>query len=176
MELIVNVNSRDWGIGYDGKLLVSISADLKRFRQLTTGKTVILGRKTLSTFPGGRPLKNRRNIILSSSLEALEGAEVCHTAGELFARLQDCDLSQVSVIGGASVYELLLPYCDIAYITKSRYDGPSDAFFPNLDAMDSWSIIEADAPEEENGISFQYITYRNSSPLPLGASPITEQP
>ena len=103
MDLIVNV-CENWGIGRDGKLLVSISADLKRFRQLTTGKTVILGRKTLSTFPGGRPLKNRTNLILSRSTAAVEGAEVLPDLPALFARLRDCDLARVSVIGGASVY------------------------------------------------------------------------
>ena len=80
MDLVVNV-CENWGIGKDGNLLVSISADLKRFRQLTTGKTVILGRKTLSTFPGGRPLKNRTNYILSTSSIPVEGAEVFPKSG-----------------------------------------------------------------------------------------------
>lgn len=166
MDLVVNV-TENWGIGKDGKLLVSISADLKRFRQLTTGKTVILGRKTLSTFPGGRPLKNRTNLILSHSGVTVEGAEVLPDLEALLARLKDCDLEQVSVIGGASVYRALLPYCSRAYITKTLLSPEADTFFPDLDAMDNWSVAETGPVLEENGVRFQYIDYVNSSPLTL---------
>ena len=166
MDLIVNV-CENWGIGKDGNLLVSISADLKRFRQLTTGKTVILGRKTLSTFPGGRPLKNRTNLILSRSTAEVDGAEVLPDLAALFARLRDCELDQVSVIGGASVYRSLLPYCDTAYITKTLLSPEADTFFPNLDEMENWSVREAGDVLEENGVRFQYLDYVNRSPLPL---------
>jgi dihydrofolate reductase len=164
MNLIVNV-SENWGIGRDGNLLVSISADLKRFRQLTTGKTVILGRKTLATFPGGQPLKNRINLILSASGITVDGAEVIPDLDHLFARLRQCELDQVSVIGGASVYTALLPYCDKAYITKTLCTPEADTFFPNLDALESWSISETGPVLEENGVQFQYIDYVNHSPL-----------
>jgi dihydrofolate reductase len=166
MDLIVNV-TENWGIGKDGKLLVSISADLKRFRQLTTGKTVILGRKTLSTFPGGRPLKNRTNLILSGSTSSIEGAIVVSNLDALFEQLKGCDLSQVSVIGGASVYKALLPYCDRAYITKTFLTPEADTFFPNLDEAENWSVAEAGPILEENGVKFQYVDYINVSPLPL---------
>ena len=166
MDLIVNV-CENWGIGKDGNLLVSISADLKRFRQLTTGKTVILGRKTLATFPGGRPLKNRTNLILSRSTAEVEGAEVLPDLRALFARLRDCDPGQVSVIGGASVYRSLLPYCDTAYITKTLLSPEADTFFPNLDEMENWSVREAGEILEENGIRYQYVDYVNQSPLPI---------
>lgn len=164
MDLIVNV-CENWGIGKDGKLLVSISADLKRFRGLTTGKTVILGRKTLSTFPGGRPLKNRTNLILSGSGISVEGAEVLSGLPALRNRLKGCDLSQVSVIGGASVYEALLPYCDRAYVTKTLLSPEADTFFPNLDELENWAVEKTEPVLEENGIRFQYIDYVNSSPL-----------
>jgi dihydrofolate reductase len=166
MDLIVNV-TENWGIGKDGKLLVSISADLKRFRQLTTGKTVILGRKTLGTFPGGRPLKNRTNLILSGSAASIEGADVLPSLEALFERLRECDLSQVSVIGGASVYRALLPYCDRAYITKTFLTPEADTFFPNLDEAENWSVAEAGPILEEGGVKFQYVDYINASPLSL---------
>ena len=166
MDLIVNA-CENWGIGKDGQLLVSISADLRRFRQLTTGKTVILGRKTLSTFPGGRPLKNRANLILSRSTAAVEGAEVLPDLPALFARLRDCDLARVSVIGGASVYRALLPYCDTAYVTKTLIAPEADTFFPNLDEMENWSVREAGEVLEENGVRFRYVDYINRAPLPI---------
>jgi dihydrofolate reductase len=166
MDLIVNV-TEDWGIGKDGQLLVSISADLKRFRQLTTGKTVILGRKTLSTFPGGRPLKNRTNLILSGSAASIEGAIVVSSLDVLFEQLKGCNLSQVSVIGGASVYRALLPYCDRAYITKTFLAPEADTFFPNLDEAENWSVAEARPVLEEAGVKFQYVDYINAAPLPL---------
>lgn len=166
MDLVVNV-SENWGIGKGGDQLVYISADLKRFRQLTTGKAVILGRKTLSTFPGGRPLKNRTNLILSGSVKAVEGAEVFPDLSSLLNRLKDCDLQQVSVIGGASVYELLLPYCEKAYITKTYGDYEADTFFPNLDEMDNWQIVTTGEMLEEDGVKFQYIDYVNHHPLSI---------
>lgn len=165
MELIVNV-SGDWGIGLQNNLLFTISADLKRFRQLTEGKTVILGRKTLQTFPGGRPLKNRRNLILSgNSALTVEGAEVVHNLAELKAALQEGE--SVAVIGGASVYDLLLPHCRVARVTKTLETVPADRFFPDLDRLSGWSQISASEVLEENGLHFQYIDYENAAPLPL---------
>ena len=165
MDLVVNV-TENWGIGNQNELLVAISADLKRFRQLTTGRTVILGRKTLDTFPGGRPLKNRRNLILSTNLAyTVEGAEVVHSIEELKAAISPDE--PVSVIGGASIYELLLPYCSEARVTKTLLTVPADRFFPDLDAMPNWHITETSEVLEENGIRFQYVDYQNDSPLPL---------
>lgn len=165
MDLIVNV-TENWGIGMENNLLVTISADLKRFRQLTTGRTVILGRKTLDTFPGGRPLKNRRNLIFSVNPNyTVEGAEVVHSLEELKAALQPGE--PVSVIGGASIYEMLLPYCHEARITKTLLTVPADRFFPNLDQLPGWRIAEASEVFEENGVCFQYVDYINDTPLPL---------
>lgn len=166
MDLVVNV-TENWGIGKDGRLLVSISADLKRFRRLTTGKTVILGRRTLSTFPGGRPLKNRTNLILSASGITVEGAEVFPDIPALLGRLSACDLERVSVIGGASVYEALLPYCNQAHVTKTLLRPEADTFFPDLDKLDGWSVAETGPVLEENGIRFQYVDYVNSNPMDI---------
>ena len=165
MDLVVNV-TENWGIGNNNELLVAISADLKRFRQLTTGRTVILGRKTLATFPGGRPLKNRRNLVLSGNPGyQVEGAEVVHSLDELKAAIVPGE--PVSVIGGASIYELLLPYCRTARITKTLVTVPADRFFPNLDEMENWKITETSEIFEENGIRFQYVDYENAAPCML---------
>ncbi len=167
MELVVNV-TENWGIGFENRLLVSISADLRRFRELTTGKTVVLGRKTLETFPNGKPLKNRTNIILTANPEyRAEGALIAHGTDELFALLRAQAREQICVIGGASVYRLLLDYCDTARVTKTYVNLKADAFFPNLDALDNWHVSETSEIYEENGIRFQYVDYVNSSLKPL---------
>ena len=164
MTCIVNVDEK-WGIGRDNELLVAISDDLKRFRSLTTGKTVVLGRKTLAGFPGGRPLKNRRNIILSSDKSlSIEGAEVVHCAEEALALLQTVPADEICIIGGASVYETFLPYCHTAYVTKTMTDGNADRFFPNLDNLPNWNITDASEILEENGMRYQYVDYTNTAP------------
>ena len=164
MDLIVNVTA-DWGIGLGDRLLVAIRADLRHFRDYTMGKTVILGRKTLQTFPGGSPLKGRRNLILSGN-PAFEapGAEVVHGLGELFAALEPEE--ECVVIGGESVYRLLLPYCARASVTKTAVQMTADRFFPNLDKLDNWKIEKEGELQEENGVRFRYYDYVNLSPLP----------
>lgn len=148
-------------------MLVSIPADLRRFRQMTLGRTVVLGRKTLATFPGGRPLEGRTNLILSRGNQPVAGAEVFLGLPDLFARLRHCDLSQVSVIGGASVYEALLPYCEKAFVTKTFLAPEADTFFPDLDRMEHWSEEAAGPVLEENGVRFQYVDYVNTAVLAL---------
>ncbi|MBQ7565839.1 MAG: dihydrofolate reductase [Oscillospiraceae bacterium] len=161
MNCIVNVDE-NWGIGKNGKLLVNLSADLRRFRQLTEGKTVILGLNTLSTFPGGRPLKNRRNVVLSFEPMEIDGAEVVTSmADALDAVKGDGD---ACVIGGASVYEQFLPYCDRAQITKTYLGGDADRYFPNLDEMPNWEITWQSELLEENGVKFRYVDYVNHEP------------
>lgn len=165
MNLIVNV-TENWGIGCGNRLLVSISADLRRFRELTTGRTVILGRKTLETFPGGRPLKNRRNLVLSGDPGLrIEGAEVVHSLEEL--RKAVAPDEPLSVIGGASVYELLLPYCAEALVTKTLLTPEADRFFPDLDALPNWHAVRISEIMEENGVRFRYVDYENDAPLAL---------
>lgn len=154
MTAIVCV-SRNWGIGKDGALLFHISDDLKRFRALTTGKTVVLGRKTLATFPGGKPLKNRRNIVLSRSCAAIEGAEVARSVEEAAALAGE----EAVVIGGASVYEALLARCERVCVTKVEETREADSFFPDLDASDAWRIAWESEEQEENGLRFRYVDY-----------------
>lgn len=167
MKCIVNV-TENWGIGKENELLVAISADLKRFRQLTSGSTVILGRKTLATFPGGKPLKNRDNLVLSTNPNLdIPGARVFHDVESLLAHCRGLSRETLWVIGGASVYELLLPYCEAAEVTKTYASPEADRFFPNLDAMPNWHVREQSEVMEENGIKFQYLTYENDAPNPL---------
>ena len=157
MNAIVNV-TENWGIGQDNRLLVTISDDLKRFRRLTTGRTVILGRKTLETFPSGRPLRGRRNLILSGNPSFyVSGATVVHSLAELRqAVLPD---EPLSVIGGASIYELLLPYCDTAFVTKIDFAYQADTFFPNLDEMPEWKITGASEEQTYFDLEYQFVRY-----------------
>ncbi|MEG0597675.1 MAG: dihydrofolate reductase [Oscillospiraceae bacterium] len=155
MNAIVAVD-RHWGIGQNNQLLVRIPADLQRFKALTTGHPVILGRKTLETFPGGRPLPGRRNLILSTNPDYhVEGGEVFHSPEEL---LQNCP-DDAFVIGGSSVYKLLLPRCQRVYVTVLSKVFPADAFFPDLEKDPQWRITETQPPLDFEGLSFQYVTY-----------------
>lgn len=146
MNVIVAVDAQ-WGIGNKGDLLARVKEDLQQFARLTTGKTVVLGSNTLATFPGGRVLKDRRNIVLNPDLDyAPEGAIVAHSLEELFEILKGLETQGVKsedvfIIGGASVYRQMLPYCDKAYITKFRKSFEKDVYFPNLDEMPEWELV-----------------------------------
>ena len=156
MNLIVAVD-RNWAIGKGGDQLVYIPADLKHFKALTTGHPVILGRKTLATFPGEKPLKGRPNLILSRNPDfAPEGAEVFPDLDALLARAPEDSF----VIGGASVYRALLDRCGTAYVTKIDAAYPADCWFPNLDADPAWEAAEESEPMEHEGLPFRYVTYR----------------
>lgn len=158
MDLIVAVD-QNWAIGKGGDQLVYIPEDLKRFKAITLGHPVILGRKTLATFPGGRPLKGRRNLILSATEGyAVEGAEVFPNLDALLAAAPE----DAIVIGGESVYRALLPYCSTAYVTKIDAEFPADRYFPDLDADPAWQTREISQPLEHDGLTFRYVTYTRS--------------
>ncbi len=147
---------QNWAIGYQGALLRRISADLRRFKAITTGHPVILGRKTLATFPGGRPLPGRENLILSTTMTAApEGAKVFAGLPELLAYAPD----DAVVIGGECVYRALLPRCDEVYITKIFDTFPADAWFPDLDNDPAWQVRAKEGPYEEDGVKFSVVTY-----------------
>ena len=147
MNLIVAVD-KNWAIGKENKLLVSIPADMKMFRQETTGKVVVLGRKTLESFPNGLPLKNRTNIVLTHNPNyKVNGAIVVHSLDELHEELKKYNSEDVYVIGGEKIYEQLLDECDVAHITKIDYAYDADAYFPNLDEKPEWEIT-ADSDEQ----------------------------
>ncbi|MFI3249778.1 MAG: dihydrofolate reductase [Eubacteriales bacterium] len=153
------VVDQNWGIGMGGDQLIYLPSDLKRFQSLTTGHGVVLGRKTLSTFPHAKPLPRRTNYILSSdpSFE-VEGGVVCRSVDEFLERASE---DTVFVIGGGTVYEQLLPLCSKVYVTKIAHSYQADCFFPNLDDHPDWVEIseEISPPIEEKGVSYSYITY-----------------
>lgn len=159
MNIMVMVD-QNWAIGKDGNQLIYIPQDLKRFQKLTTGHPVLLGRKTMATFPGGKPLKNRRNLILSRQ----KGYQI--EGGEVFLTIEDIRKAAPSdtfVIGGSSVYLQMLPFCDTAYITKVEKSFPADCYFPNLDENPEWESIEEEGPFYYEDIPFSYVTYRRRS-------------
>lgn len=157
MNLIVAIDKNN-GIGKNGDLLCHLSADLKHFKEVTTGKTVIMGYNTLISLPKSAPLKNRRNIVLYEKDITVEGAEIVHSLDELFALLGDIDNDEYFVIGGAMVYTLLMPYCKKLYITHIDKAFDADRFLPEIKA-DEWRAIEESEPMEEEGIPFRYVTY-----------------
>ena len=155
MNLIVAVD-QNWAIGKGGDQLIYIPEDLKRFKALTTGHPVILGRKTLATFPGGRPLKGRDNLILSATPGyQVEGAKIYPNLESLLAEAPE----DAFVIGGESVYRALLSYCDTAYVTKIDAEFLADRYFPNLDEDPAWTVSEESDMMEQNDIKFKYVTY-----------------
>jgi len=155
MNLIVAVD-RNWAIGYKNELLVRIPNDHKYFREVTTGKVVVLGRKTLETFPQGQPLKNRTNIILSRNKDyKVKDAIVVHSIDELMEELKQYNSEDVFIIGGESIYREMLPYCDVAHVTKIDHAYQADAYFPNLDKTGEW-VITADS-EEQTYFDIEYV-------------------
>ena len=147
MNLIVAVDE-NWAIGNKNKLLVSIPSDMKFFRETTTGKVVLMGRKTLESFPGGQPLKNRVNIVLTRDENyKVKDAVVVHSVEEALEELKKYNTEDVYCIGGESIYRAFLPYCDIAHVTYIENSYEADTYFPNLDEDEDW-YIAADADEQ----------------------------
>ncbi len=156
MNLIVAVYD-DWGIGRDGTQPVALSADRKFFRQTTKGAMVIVGRKTLSDFPGGKPLPGRVNVVLSRGNVDTEGVVVCHSPEEAAEISKTAE--RAFVIGGGTVYRQMLPLCDSAYITKVHTTVECDTWFPNLDDDPAWEMAEVLQSGEENGIAYEMCLY-----------------
>lgn len=155
MQAIVAV-SNNWGIGKDGSLLFRLSGDLQRFKEITTGHTVVMGRKTLQSLPGGKGLPNRRNLVLTrdDSFSA-QRAETIHSLEVLLQQAEE----DAFCIGGGQLYRQMLPYCTRVYVTKVSAQPEADTFFPNLDTDLSWRIVSESAPICENGITYQYVDY-----------------
>lgn len=160
MNIIVAVD-KNWGIGKDNRLLVSIPADMKFFRTTTTGKVVVMGRKTLESFPGGQPLKNRTNIVLTRDVNyKVKDAVIVHSVEELLEELKKYDSEEVYVIGGDSVYSAMLDHCDTAYVTKIDFAYEADTWFPNLDERDDWSPAEASEEQTYFDLEYQFVKYK----------------
>ena len=161
VNAIVSV-TRDWGIGHRGHLLVRNKADMRFFRETTMGGTVLCGRTTFQTFPGGA-LKGRRNVVLTRDEGfAAPGVEVVHGIEDALAAVAVDDPERVWLIGGQSVYAALIDACERAYVTKNDVLVPADAFFPNLDQSPSWELEqtlgEDTTPE---GVAFEFCVYRH---------------
>ncbi|MDE5940421.1 MAG: dihydrofolate reductase [Lachnospiraceae bacterium] len=159
MNAIVAVDN-NWAIGCKNSLLVRIPADHKNFRQETTGKVVVLGRKTLETFPQGMPLPNRTNIILSTNPDyKVKDAVVVHNKAELDAELQKYATEDVYIIGGESVYRQMLPECDVVHVTKIDHDYEADAYFPDLDQDGDWEITAESEEQTYFDLPYYFLKY-----------------
>ncbi|MBU5459119.1 dihydrofolate reductase [Anaerostipes sp. MSJ-23] len=163
MNLIVNAD-KNWGIGKNNELLVHIPNDMKMFRQTTTGKVVVMGRKTLESFPNGMPLPNRTNIVLTTDQDyKAKGAIIVHSKEELLEELKKYPKEDIFIIGGESVYRMMLPYCTTAHVTKTDYAYDADTWFPNLDEMPDWKITAEGEEETYFDIEYQFLKYERQS-------------
>lgn len=158
MNIIVAAD-KNWAIGLQNKLLVSIPADMKFFRQTTTGNVVVMGRKTLESFPNGQPLKNRINIVLTSDRSyKVKDAVVVHNLCDLLEELKKYESDDIYVIGGESIYRQLLPYCSLAHVTKIDHEYQADTYFPNLDEDEEWELTGIS--EEQTYFDLEYVFAR----------------
>lgn len=160
MKLIAAIDE-NWNIGKDGDLLVHIPGDMKFFREKTMGKIVVMGRKTLESFPGKKPLKGRTNIVLTTdrSYKPEGSAILVHSLDELTGALSGYETDDVFVIGGGSIYKQLLPLCDTAYITKVHVSREADTSFPNLDEDPEWMLRYTRKGGVHEGMAYQFCTY-----------------
>ena len=159
MNLIAAVD-RNWAIGYKNELLVRIPEDQKWFCETTTGKAVIMGRKTLESFPNKSPLKNRLNVVITSDMNySVPGAVVVHSIDEAVEAVRDYADDDVYVIGGESIYRQMLPLCSTAHITKVDYAYQADAHFPDLDKEEGWKITETSDERTYFDIIYEFVKY-----------------
>ena len=164
MNIIAAVD-KNWAIGNKGKLLLSLPSDMRFFRTATLGYPVVMGRKTLESLPGGKPLAERRNIVLSKTMEKQDGITVVQSIAAL-GRM-DIDFRRTYVIGGAEVYAALLPYCDYAFITKMEAEFEADVSFPNLDEAEGWEKADVIYEFREKDIDAAIVKYYNMNPRKL---------
>jgi len=159
MNLIVAVD-KNWAIGKENKLLVSIPQDMKFFRETTMGKVVVMGRKTLESFPGGQPLKKRTNIVITRDKNySVKDAIVVHSVEEALEELKQYPTEDVYVIGGDSIYRQMLPYCDIAHVTKINHAYEADTYFPNLDEKEEWLVTGVSDEQTYFDLEYEFVRY-----------------
>lgn len=155
MNIIVNAD-KNWAIGKNNSLLVRIPADMKYFRQMTEGNIVVMGRKTLESFPNGLPLKNRTNIVLTGNPNYhVKDAVIVHTTEELLEELKKYDEEEIFVIGGESIYRAMLPYCNIAYVTRTDHVYEADTWFPDLEKDPDWQ--KTAETDEQTYFDLEYV-------------------
>lgn len=161
MKLIVAV-AKDWGIGCEGNLLFNLREDMAFFRNTTKNHVVVMGRPTLLSLPGGKPLKNRINIVLTSDKNFnREGCSICNSTDELFEELKKYDSDDVFIIGGGKIYNQLFSYCQEAYITKVDAIVKADTYLYNFDEDENWKLDYQSEVHEDNGLKFTFNTYKN---------------
>ncbi len=159
MNVIVAVD-KNWGIGYQNKLLVSIPEDMKFFRSETNGKVVVMGRKTLESFPNGLPLKNRTNIVLTKNPNyKVKDAIVLHSVADVLEELRKYPTEDVYVIGGDSIYREFLPYCDVAHVTRIDHAYEADTYFPNIEQMPEWVLTGESEEKTYFDLEFTFCRY-----------------
>lgn len=156
MNLIVAVD-KNWGIGKNNDLLISIPEDMKFFKEKTINHSIIMGRKTLESFPNGNPLQNRENIVLTKNEIINKDVIVFHTVEDILSYVKN--KKDVFVIGGGSIYKQFLPYCNKAYITKINKNFEADIFFPNLDKFFDWEITYQSEQKKYNDICYKFFIY-----------------
>ena len=158
MKAIVVVD-RNWAIGKNGDLLVHLPGDLRYYKEKTTGNVIVVGRKTLDSFPGGRPLPARTNIVMTTDPDfEREDCIICHSKDEVMEKLQAFDTERVFIAGGANVYEQFMDDCDEFYVTKIEEEYEADRFFPDLDAKGLHVTWESE-PQQERGVSYRFTIY-----------------
>lgn len=164
MNLIFSAD-RAWGIGKSGALLFRVPGDMKYFRRMTTGRVVVMGRKTLETLPGGAPLPERDNVILTRDHAfTCKGAAVCRSLEELFAHLARYADDDIMVIGGEQIYRQLMPYAGRAFVTRWQETAEADSFVPDFDAAPGWRLAAQSEPQEEKGVRYRFCTYEQATP------------
>lgn len=159
MNLIVAVD-KNWAIGNQNRLLVSIPADMKFFRETTMNKVVVMGRKTLESFPNGMPLKKRTNIVLTRDKNyQVKDAIVLHTVEEVLEELKKYNEEEIYIIGGESIYRQFLPYCKVAHVTKVNHAYEADTYFPNLDEKDEWVVTGVSEEQTYFDLEYEFVRY-----------------
>jgi len=159
MNMIVAVD-KNWSIGCKGKLLISIPEDMQLFRKETTNKVVVMGRKTLESFSNGLPLKNRTNIVITSDKSyTVKDAIICHSIEEALEEIKKYPSEDVYVIGGETIYRQLLPYCEVAHVTKIDYEYDADTQIPNMDEMPEWEIMERSDERTYFDLEYEFLKY-----------------
>ena len=162
---IVHVD-KQWGIGKGNDMMFSLPKDMKFFRETTMGHTVVMGGKTLRSFPNQKPLKNRVNIVLTRG-QVCDECVVVRSYEELKNELKARKNEEIFIIGGGEVYRELLPYCHRVFVTKVDAVGGAEVFFPNLDEMENFVCVDEGEPLEDNGYTIRFTTYKNTAPQEL---------
>ena len=162
MNIIASASS-SWGIGNGNSLLFRIREDMRYFKETTTGNVVVMGRKTLDSLPDGKPLPDRVNIVLTRSRDfSRDGVTAVHSVEELMEELKKYD-SEIFVIGGGEIYNMLLPYCKRAYITKINAEREADTFLPDLDSDSAWQIKEqSETKKSRTGLEYSFVVYERA--------------